>query len=123
MASNILNMAKKDATKPNSATKYHRLTNVAQDKFVDSQFERPPPKIPYRAIALAAGLFLLGSMLIIVGSMLLSGFIDAQYADRTWPVLILGLLMFIPGAYHVHLAYNAYKGVPGYSYEDIPEFD
>jgi len=31
--------------------------------------------------------------------------------------------MFIPGSYHVHLAYNAWKGNSGYSYDDIPEFD
>ena len=46
-----------------------------------------------------------------------------QYADRTWPVLIIGALMFIPGAYHVRIAYYAYKGYDGYSYDDIPEFD
>lgn len=49
--------------------------------------------------------------------------ISLQYADRTWPVLILGMLMFIPGVYHVRIAYYAYKGYPGYSYEDIPEFE
>ena len=31
--------------------------------------------------------------------------------------------MFIPGAYHVRIAYYAYKGYDGYSYDDIPEFD
>ena len=46
-----------------------------------------------------------------------------QYSDRTWPVLILGVLMFIPGSYHVHLAYYAWKGYDGYNFEDIPEFD
>ena len=40
-----------------------------------------------------------------------------------WPTLILGLLMFIPGGYHVRLALYAYKGYKGFNYEDIPEFD
>jgi hypothetical protein len=31
--------------------------------------------------------------------------------------------MFIPGAYHVRIAYYAFKGYIGYSFEDIPEFD
>jgi hypothetical protein len=31
--------------------------------------------------------------------------------------------MFIPGAYHVRIAYYAFKGYEGYSYDDIPEFD
>ena len=46
-----------------------------------------------------------------------------QYADRTWPVMILGAIMFIPGAYHIRIAYYAYKGYEGFTYEDIPEFD
>uniref|UniRef100_A0A0L8GL10 Transmembrane protein 230 n=1 Tax=Octopus bimaculoides TaxID=37653 RepID=A0A0L8GL10_OCTBM len=51
------------------------------------------------------------------------GFVDMQYSDRTWPLLILGALMFIPGSYHVMIAYYAYKGYEGYSFEDIPDFD
>lgn len=46
-----------------------------------------------------------------------------QYSDRTWPLLILGSLMFIPGVYHVRIAYYAFKGYQGFSYEDIPEFE
>lgn len=31
--------------------------------------------------------------------------------------------MFIPGAYHVRVAILAYRKVPGYSFDDIPEFE
>lgn len=31
--------------------------------------------------------------------------------------------MFIPGFYHVRIAYYAWKGYRGYSFEDIPDFD
>ena len=31
--------------------------------------------------------------------------------------------MFIPGSYHVYLAVNVFLGTPGYSFDDIPEFD
>lgn len=106
---------------PNSA-RYHRLTK-SDDGFIDLQFEKPPPKVPFKAIGLATLLFLAGSILIIIGALLLTGYIDAQYSDRTWPVLILGGLMFIPGSYHVRIAYYAWKGYAGYSYEDIPEYD
>ena len=50
-------------------------------------------------------------------------FFFQQYADRTYPLLILGSLMFIPGFYHVRIAYYAWKGYRGYSFEDIPDFD
>lgn len=105
----------------------------------------PPPKIPWKAIGLASILFILGALLMVIGILLLTGVIDAkvsyiakipmrlslsltfrfrfQYSDRTWPVLILGLIMFVPGFYHVRIAYYAYKGEQGYSFDDIPEFD
>ncbi|XP_002736410.1 transmembrane protein 230-like [Saccoglossus kowalevskii] len=94
-----------------------------QDGFTELQFRKPPVKVPLKAIGLAVFLFVVGSALIIVGSLLLSGYIDSKYSDRTWPVLILGVLVFIPGFYHVRIAYYAYKGYRGYSYEDIPNFD
>jgi len=46
-----------------------------------------------------------------------------QYADRTWPLIILGIIMFVPGAYHVRIAYYAYRQYPGYTFDAIPEFD
>ncbi|XP_033756529.1 transmembrane protein 230-like [Pecten maximus] len=115
-------MPKRNAVDGQGA-KYHKLTRTADDGYIDLQFERPPPKVPYKAILLATVLFSVGSLLIIIGAMLLSGYIDAKYQDRTWPVLLIGALMFIPGAYHVRIAYYAYKGYSGYSYDDIPEFD
>ncbi len=42
------------------------------------QFQKPPPKVPYKAIMLAAVLFIVGSALIIVGAMLLAGYIDTK---------------------------------------------
>nr|CAD7404374.1 unnamed protein product [Timema cristinae] len=44
-----------------------------------------------------------------------------NYADRTWPMIILGALMFIPGVYHIRIAYCAFRRYPGYSFADIPE--
>lgn len=46
-----------------------------------------------------------------------------QHRERTIPVLIIGILVFIPGFYHLRIAYYAYKGYSGYSYDDIPDFD
>jgi Ca2+/H+ antiporter len=106
-----------------SSTKYHKLNRESENEFTDKQFEQPPSKIPYKAIGLAVVLFVVGSVLIILSALLLAGHIDTKYSDRTWPLLILGLLMFIPGSYHVHLAYYAWKGTSGYSFDDIPEYE
>ncbi|XP_061286847.1 transmembrane protein 230-like [Bos javanicus] len=68
------------------------------------KFKKSPPKIPYKAIALATVLFLIGAFLIIIGSLLLAGYISK-------------------GFYHLCITYYASKGYQGYSYDDIPDFD
>ncbi|KAK3565843.1 hypothetical protein QTP86_015825 [Hemibagrus guttatus] len=89
-----------------------------------SMFKKSPPKVPYKAIALAAVLFLIGSVLITIGALLLAGYFEVQdHRERTIPVLIIGILVFLPGFYHLRIAYYAYKGYRGYSYDDIPDFD
>lgn len=106
---------------PSSKVKYSRLSST-DDGYIDLQFKKSPPKIPYKAIALATVLFLIGAFLIIIGSLLLSGYIS-KGADRSHSVLIIGILVFLPGFYHLRIAYYASKGYRGYSYDDIPDFD
>jgi hypothetical protein len=36
-------------------------------------------------------------------------------------LLVLGSICFLPGFYHTGIAYLAWKGVPGYSLNDIPD--
>ncbi|KAG7476356.1 hypothetical protein MATL_G00082020 [Megalops atlanticus] len=107
---------------PSSKVKYSRVADN-EDGYIDLQFKRSPPKVPYKAIALAAFLFLIGSFLIIIGALLLAGYIEVTHPDRTIPVLIIGILVFLPGFYHLRIAYYASKGYRGYSYDDIPDFD
>ncbi|XP_017768950.1 PREDICTED: transmembrane protein 230 isoform X2 [Nicrophorus vespilloides] len=101
---------------------YTKLS-ACDNGFVDAQFVLPPEKIPWKAVAYAAILLVTGMVLLVLGSLVVSGHIDVKYSDRMWPMIILGILMFIPGAYHIRIAYYAYKKVPGYSFDDIPEFD
>ncbi|KAB0389927.1 hypothetical protein E2I00_018452 [Balaenoptera physalus] len=93
------------------------------------KFKKGPPKIPCKAIALATVLFLIGSFLIIIGSLLLAGYISkgilfsdnktsstnfshSSYEGADWavPVLIIGILVFLPGFYHLRIACYAPKG-------------
>uniref|UniRef100_A0A8C9U631 Transmembrane protein 230 n=1 Tax=Scleropages formosus TaxID=113540 RepID=A0A8C9U631_SCLFO len=105
-----------------SKVKYSKVAS-SEDGYIDLQFKRSPPKVPYKAIALATFLFVVGSLLIIIGALLLAGYIEVTHPDRTIPVLIIGVLVFLPGFYHLRIAYYASKGYRGYSYEDIPDFD
>ena len=61
-----------------SSARYHKLTKSGDDGFIDLQFERPPPKVPYKAISLATVLFVVGTLLIIIGALLLAGVIDTK---------------------------------------------
>ncbi|XP_026072902.1 transmembrane protein 230 [Carassius auratus] len=107
----------------NSEVRYSKLARD-DDGYIDLQFKKSPPKVPYKAIALATVLFLIGSVLIIVGSLLLAGYFEVNdHHDRSIPVLIIGILVFLPGFYHLRIACYAFKGYRGYSYDDIPDFD
>ncbi|XP_028852765.1 transmembrane protein 230b [Denticeps clupeoides] len=107
---------------PANKVRYSRLASD-DDGYIDLQFKRSPPKVPYKAIALAAVLFLIGSVLIVIGALLQAGYFNVEHHDRTVPVLIIGILVFLPGFYHLRIAYYAFKGYRGYSYDDIPDFD
>lgn len=58
-----------------------------------------------------------------MGFLIITGHIDSKYSDRMWPLIILGIIAFIPGSYHIRIAYLSFMKRPGYSFENIPEFD
>lgn len=64
--------------------RYKKLTSTydtpsGAEKYIDLQFKKPPTRIPWKAIGVATTLFIIGSTLITVGALLLSGHIDAKY--------------------------------------------
>ncbi|XP_060990392.1 transmembrane protein 230-like [Dama dama] len=106
---------------PSSKVKYSRLSST-DDGYIDFQFKKSLPKIPYKAIALATVLFLIGAFLIIIDTLLLGGCIG-KGSRLAIPVLIVGILVFLSGFYHLHIAYYASKGYWGHSYDEVPDFD
>ncbi|KAB0355394.1 hypothetical protein FD755_021902 [Muntiacus reevesi] len=111
---------------PSNKVKYSRLSST-DDGYVDFQFKKSSPKIPYKAIALATVLFFFFfSFPFIFISWRL---ITLQYccigkgSRPAVPVLIVGILVFLPGFYHLHIAYYASKGYWGHSYDEVPDFD
>ncbi|XP_078421621.1 transmembrane protein 230b isoform X2 [Cetorhinus maximus] len=57
--------------------KYSKLAD-SDEGYIDLQFKKLPTKIPYKAIALATILFLIGSLLITIGALLLTGYISSS---------------------------------------------
>jgi len=95
-------------------------------EYVDGQtlsLEEPP----YRAVFLAMSLLLVGTTLLTIGSMVVTGHIDAK---RWWGpeaaqgqgvgLVALGVVTFLPGSYVTFIAWMAYRGAPGYSFSMIP---
>ncbi|KAF9954307.1 hypothetical protein BGZ72_004697 [Mortierella alpina] len=88
------------------------------------QFMAPNPQIPWKSIVLAVILFVIGAVGLTIGALLKVGIIvSPDWLDKGTPLLVLGALCFIPGAYHVGLAYYAYQEYEGYSFSHIPDMD
>uniref|UniRef100_A0A8C1T2F1 Transmembrane protein 230a n=1 Tax=Cyprinus carpio TaxID=7962 RepID=A0A8C1T2F1_CYPCA len=71
---------------PNNKVKYSRLAD-SDEGYIDLQFKKTPPKVPYKAIALATFLFLVGSILIVVGSLLLAGYINVVVSKHNCSII------------------------------------
>ncbi len=41
----------------------------------------------------------------------------------SYEFFLLGSIMFIPGSYHTFLAFMAFRGAEGYSFDDVSVFD
>uniref|UniRef100_A0A914YUD2 Transmembrane protein 230 n=1 Tax=Panagrolaimus superbus TaxID=310955 RepID=A0A914YUD2_9BILA len=78
-------------------------------------------EIPWKGILLACALTVIGI------SLLVFSFSSYRLKDTSddfpYPTLILGCIAFIPGSYHLWIAYHAYNRTPGFYFEDIPNFD
>ena len=100
---------------PSSKVKYSKLSST-DDGYIDLQFKKNPPKIPCKAVS--------DWHLSHYRSFPPTGRLYQQRGDRPGvPVLIIGILVFPPGFYHLHTAYYVSKDCWGYSYDDIPDFN
>ncbi|KAI8053398.1 upf0414 transmembrane protein c20orf30-like protein [Syncephalis plumigaleata] len=103
--------------------RYLRLHEEAS-AFSREQFIKPPSPIPWNSIILASVLFIFGAIGVVIGALIVSGMIDTpDWKASGLPILILGTLIFIPGFYHVRLAYYAWKGYYGYDFDQIPDLE
>jgi hypothetical protein len=69
-------------TKDVNEFRYHRLER--DNGFSESQFRVKEPEIPIKAILIAVVMFLVGSVMIIIGVMLFTGYISAQVRDENF---------------------------------------
>ncbi|XP_054578414.1 transmembrane protein 230-like [Eptesicus fuscus] len=96
-----------------------RCPGVARSRLL--QLKESPPKTPYKAIACFALQFLMGAFLVVAGCLLLAGSVSRVGPARAVAVLIVGILVLVPGCYHLLVACQAHRGRRGYSYQDLPD--
>ncbi|TKY47077.1 Transmembrane protein 230 [Spatholobus suberectus] len=76
-------------------------------------------KPPIKEIALAVSLLVVGTLGIIIGSLMACNHVGGDTAHGLF-FAILGAILFIPGFYYSRIAYYAYKGYKGFSFSNIP---
>lgn len=107
-----------------SKFKYSLLKSSLDDGgFIDAQFIKSKAPIPWKAIMLSIFLFMAGILAIGVSVLNITGHVQIEPTESAWVLMVLGFIMFIPGVYHVRLAFYAYMEYDGYSLDDIPSFD
>lgn len=86
----------------------------------DLRFEEMESPIPYKSIILSVFLAVFGISCFVLAwlhwTQQLLGKEQAEFG-----FMFLGLMTFIPGAYHCRIAFGAWRGERGYVWELIPE--
>lgn len=102
----------------------HRVLPRDEDYYHDDQFEDTVPiKAPVKSIIVAVALFVLGTIMLTLGSLMLAGVMGQGAGSfKATPLMVIGSIIFIPGAYNARTAYYAWRGYHGFSYADIAGF-
>ncbi|XP_065356557.1 transmembrane protein 230 [Calliphora vicina] len=90
------------------------------DGFVDEQWVEPERKFPWKTIIFILFFFVAGATCLTFSILVSSGVFNEKYADRAWPLLIMGILMFIPGGYYGYILLCIFLKRDGFTVEDIP---
>jgi len=95
---------------------------AADDGWAHEDRAVPPPDAPpVREILLAVGLLVAGCAFAGLARASATGRLDGHvHPGATGGFATLAVLTFLPGAYTTRLAWYAARGVPGYSFNDIP---
>ncbi|KAK8965047.1 hypothetical protein KSP40_PGU004523 [Platanthera guangdongensis] len=96
----------------------HAFSISDEDIMIESPYSvsrRPPVK----EIAFAVALLVFGSVFIVAGVIMATHKVGG---DRTHGLFFAGLgsVLFLPGFYYTRIAYYAYKGYKGFSFDNIP---
>merc|ERR1711998_344646 len=74
----------------------------------------------WKSLLLAGFLFFFGSSMILMGATRILGYVPSMQEGQATGMLVLGALAFLPGGYHMWIAWQAFQGKHGYSLDQIP---
>ncbi|KAG1675049.1 hypothetical protein FOA52_002708 [Chlamydomonas sp. UWO 241] len=114
-----------DATQRRAANRAARGTRPSDSESYwrrdDSSSSTLPSEIPTASIALAIGLLVFGIASFVLAWLHFTQEILGK-AQAEIGFTILGLMTFVPGFHHCRIAYYAWRGVPGFNWDDIPSY-
>ncbi|KAE9556571.1 hypothetical protein FO519_000265 [Halicephalobus sp. NKZ332] len=103
--------------------KKRRVEKRNSEDYDELQFEEQKDVeiVPWKVIGFALILSFVGIIIILNSYNSYSS--NTMDYNTFLPIFVVGWLAVIPGVYHLWVAYQAYNKVPGYSFDDIPNFD
>ncbi|KAF5197614.1 Transmembrane protein [Thalictrum thalictroides] len=101
----------------NEETDYNGSEDDPRFAYTPKAFDR----IPWRSIALALFLLLLGSCLLFLSFFISTGHMGGD-RSQAYGLLGLGILTFLPGFYETRIAYYSWRGAQGYRFASIPGY-
>ncbi|CAN6184240.1 unnamed protein product [Urochloa humidicola] len=90
----------------------------------DQRFKYTPQshrKTPWKSIALAFFLLLIGISLLSLSYFIFTSHMEGD-GSQAYGLLFLGVLAFLPGYYETRVAYYSWRGAPGYTFASIPDY-
>eukprot|EP00798_Chlamydomonas_sp_ICE-L_P030214 gene30215-35201_t len=84
----------------------------------DASLENESPQHPWKKIALAVFLLVSGCVLLGTG---LGIYLSGSPGGHGIALMVIGCVAFLPGFYHVRIAWMAWWGYKGYTFSAIPD--
>ncbi|WOL19027.1 transmembrane protein 230-like [Canna indica] len=97
----------------------HAFSISDEDIFMGDSSRAIDNRPPIKEIAFAVSLLVFGFIAIVVGSVMASNRVGGDRAHGIF-FAVLGSVLFLPGFYYTRIAYYAYKGYKGFSFDTIP---
>ncbi|KAG2646596.1 hypothetical protein PVAP13_2KG520000 [Panicum virgatum] len=100
---------------------YSSLPTEDRDNLRFTYTPKSHRKIPWKSIALALFLLLIGMSLLSLSYFIFTSHMEGD-DSQAYDLLFLGVLAFVPGYYETRVAYYSWKGAPGYTFASIPDY-